>query len=187
MRNMSFLRSGLRTAALGAFVLAAGACTTMPELNEVRLVPEVRSFLPSNSNTYSNATAMRSLKPAGPEDLVDGQGMCAGAPVPAAEPGAVSNEAPAAGQFQLARPVALEMTECEVARALGPPARAEFGNNERGERSAVLTYSDSDRAGIYRFAAGRLVSIERAAEAAAPPKPAAKKPAPARKPARPSA
>lgn len=187
MRSMSHVRSGLRAAAFGALALAGGACTTMPELNEVRLVPEVRSFLPSNSSTYSNATAMRSLKPAGPEDLVDGQGMCAGAPVPAPEPGAVSSEAPAGGAFQLARPVALEMTECAVAHALGPPARAEFGNNERGERSVVLTYSDSDRAGIYRFVAGRLVSIERVAEAAPPPKPTGRKPAPARKPARPSA
>jgi hypothetical protein len=183
------IRSGLRVAVFGAFALAVGACTSMPELNEVKLVPEMRSFLPSNSNTYSNVTAMRSLKPAGPEDLVDAQGMCAGAPVAAAEPGATATDATAGGQFQLARPVALEMTECDVARALGPPVRAEFGNNDRGERSAVLTYNESDRAGIYRFAAGRLVSIERSPEAAAPKpeKKPTKKAAPAKKPARPAA
>jgi hypothetical protein len=49
-----------------------------------------------------------------------------------------------------------------------------------GARTAVLTYTVGERAGIYRFANGRLSSIDRGAEPP-PPQVAAKKPAP-RKP-----
>jgi hypothetical protein len=185
MRHVIAFRPYLRVAACAAAMVAVAACTTMPELNEVKLVPEMRTLLPSNSNTYSNATAMRSLRPVGPEDLVDGQGMCAGAPGPVAA--TEGGPAAADGQLQMVRPVALEMTECEVARALGAPSSADVGSNERGQRSLVLTYMTGDRPGIYRFAAGRLVSIERGAEPPAPAKPdkkTGKKPAPAKKPTR---
>jgi hypothetical protein len=182
MRPVIEFRSYLRAAASAA-ALAVTACTSMPELNEVKVLPEMRSFLPSNSNTYLNATAMRSLKPTGPEDLVDGQGMCAGAPA-AAE----ATPAAADGQLQMARPVTLEMTECELARALGAPAGAEVGANENGQRSVVMTYTSGDRPGIYRFTGGRLVSIERGAEPEKPAKPEKKpkKAAPAKKSTRPT-
>ena len=184
-------RSGLRAAALAVAALGLGACSSfsVPEVSEVKLLPDMRTFMPSNSNTYSSVTAMRTLKPVGPDDLVDGQGMCAGMAAPAsAEPGAVTNEAIQAVQPTGPRPVALEMTECEVARALGPPQRAEIGTNERGERSLVLTYASADRAGIYRFNAGRLTTIERGPEPPAPPKPEKKpkKASPAKKPAKPA-
>jgi hypothetical protein len=188
MRHVIAFRLCLRAAACAAAALAVAACTTMPELNEVKLVPEMRTFLPSNSSTYLNATAMRTLRPVGPEDFVDGQGMCAGMPGPAA---AAEGGPPAAeGQLQMVRPVALEMTECEVARALGTPASAEAGTNEGGQRSLVMTYPAGDRPGIYRFVAGRLVSIERGPEPPAPAKPEkkpGKKAAPAKKPNRPNA
>jgi hypothetical protein len=185
MRHVNEFRSHLRATACAAAALAVGACTTMPELNEVRLVPEMRTLLPSNSNTYLNATALRTLRPVVPEDLVDGQGLCAGAPGPA--PAADPAPSAADGQLQMVRPVALEMTECEVARALGAPASIDVGTTESSQRSVVLTYATGDRPGIYRFAAGRLVSIERGPEAAAPAKPdkkSGKKAAPAKKPAR---
>lgn len=188
-------RSGLRAAALTAIALGLAGCSSFsaPELSEVKLLPEMRSFLPSNSNTYASATTMRSLAPVGPQDLVDGQGLCAGmqAPAPAsAEPGAVTNEAAQPPQPTLPQPVALEMTECQVVRALGSPARTDIGNNERGERSVTLTFMGSDRAGIYRFNAGRLASIERGPEPPAPAKPdkkPAKKSSPAKKQQRPTA
>jgi hypothetical protein len=184
MRHVFAFRPYLRVATCGAAMVTVAACTTMPELNEVKLVPELRTVMPSNSNTYLNATAMRKLRPAGPEDLVDGQGMCAGAPAPTPAP--EGGPAAAEGQLQMVRPVALEMTECEVARALGTPSSVDAGANEGGQRSVVLTYTSGERPGIYRFAAGRLVSIERGPEAQAPAKPG-KKPAPAKKPARPRA
>jgi hypothetical protein len=175
------MRSFVRPALWVSLALSAAACSSVPALNEAKLMPEMRSFLPSNSNTYSNATSMRSLKPTGPEDLVDGQGMCAGAPPADAAPAAEG--ASTDGQLQFSRPVVLEMTECEVARALGPPASTEVGANEGGQRSVVMTYTGGERASIYRFAAGRLVSIERGPETAAPKpdKKTGRKAAPAKK------
>jgi hypothetical protein len=182
-----------RCLALAAVALGLAGCGsfTTPELSEVKLLPEMRTFLPSNSNTYAGATAMRTLAPIGPQDVVDAQGQCAGtqAPAPAsAEPGAVTNDAAQPAPV-IAQPVALEMTECQVVNALGMPARTDIGANERGERSVTLTFTATDRAGIYRFTAGRLATIERGPEPPAPPKPEKKpkKAAPAKKPPKPAA
>jgi hypothetical protein len=78
------------------------------------------------------------------------------------------------------------MTECEVVKRAGAPDQIELGTTDRGERALTLTYSHGPRPGVYRFAGGRLASIERGAEPAAPPaaqakpkKPAPKKPPPA--------
>lgn len=187
-------RSGLRAVALAAAALGLAGCSSaqIPEMSEVKLLPEMRSFLPSNSNTYASATTMRALKPVAPTDLVDGQGLCAGMAAPApvsAEPGAVTSEQAPAAAPSLPQPVALEMTECEVARALGPPARAEVAS-EGGERILTMTYMGNDRSGIYRFKAGRLATIERGAEPPPAPKPdkkTNKKAAPAKKPPKPAA
>jgi hypothetical protein len=189
MRHVFELRSRLPLAATCAVLALAGAgCSSMQNLNEAKLLPEMRTFLPSNSTTYLNATQMRKLKPVGAEDLVDGQGLCAGAaPVAATPEGAPA--AGADGQLQVTHPVALEMTECEVSRALGAPSTAELGS-DGGQRTVVMTYMAGDRPGIYRFSSGRLVSIERGPEAAPPAKPEKKtgrKSAPAKKPQAPNA
>lgn len=60
--------------------------------------------------------------------------------------------------------VALGMTECELIRIAGPTERIQIGANERGERSTTITYGEGERAGVYRFASGLLVSIEKAPE-----------------------
>jgi len=81
--------------------------------------------------------------------------------------------------------ISLQMTECDVVRRAGATDQIEFGTTERGGRALTLTYTGGPRPGIYRFADGRLVSIERVPEPAAPPaaakskKPPPKKPAPA--------
>lgn len=81
------------------------------------------------------------------------------------------------------RGIALGMTECDVIRVAGPTDQIAIGANERGERTAVLTYPQGERAGTYRFASGLLVSIERLPEAAVPQRPARKpKPKPKPKP-----
>jgi len=69
------------------------------------------------------------------------------------------------------RGIALEMTECDVVRISGYTDRVEVSSNERGQRLVVLTYPQGDHAGIYRFENGRLKSIERTPEMAAPAKP----------------
>jgi hypothetical protein len=53
-----------------------------------------------------------------------------------------------------------------VVGRIGAPDRVEFGSTERGERSAILTYTRGARPGIYRFSGGRLTSIERSGEPA---------------------
>ncbi len=78
--------------------------------------------------------------------------------------------------------MALGHTECDVVRGIGAPGSVNLSNNSRGDRVAVISYSQGQRAGIYTFTAGRLTSIERGPEPVAQPKPAKvvkKKPKPA--------
>ena len=70
------------------------------------------------------------------------------------------------------RGIALQMTECQVVGTIGFTDRVEIGANERGERTATLTYLSGERPGIYRFRNGRLVSMERVAEPAQQKRPA---------------
>ena len=118
-----------------------------------------------------------SERPITQADLVGPQGQCASAGLAPSATGADGqpNAAPAIAQSG----IALQMTECEVVQRAGGPDGIEFGNNA-GERNVVLTYTGGARPGIYRFAGGRLYSIERVAEPPAPPK-AQKKSAPAKK------
>ena len=62
------------------------------------------------------------------------------------------------------------MTECDVVRRAGQAEKVDFGVNDRGERTVTLTYVRGPSPGIYRFAGGRLASIEGAP--APPPAPA---------------
>ena len=56
--------------------------------------------------------------------------------------------------------VALDMTECEVVHRLGAPDRMELGATDRGQRLLTLTYGRGQHPRLYRFASGRLYSIE---------------------------
>ena len=58
------------------------------------------------------------------------------------------------------------MTECDLVRLAGPTDQIAI-TNERGERVTTITYPQGERAGIYRFNSGLLVSIEGTPE---PPK-----------------
>ena len=167
-------RSGLaalgRCGAVAALAVAAAACASIqnmaPDPASFHL-PDRSTFLPANISSYSFP-----VSPTGPvaaTELVDSQGLCPGV-APAATP------ADPSGLVQ--RGVSLDMTECEVVRRLGTPQAAEL-RQPRGERSVVLTYTAGEHAGIYRFADGRLTSIERGEEPPPPPdpkKPTAKKP-----------
>ena len=72
---------------------------------------------------------------------------------------------------QPVRGIGLGMTECDLVRQAGPVGGLELGTNERGQRTAVITYPRGERAGVYRFTSGLLVAIERVPEAPAPEKP----------------
>lgn len=62
------------------------------------------------------------------------------------------------------RGIALGMSECELVALAGPTDRVEIGVNDRGQRTAVLTYPSGERAGIYRFTDGTLSVIDRLPE-----------------------
>jgi hypothetical protein len=87
-------------------------------------------------------------------------------PVTGAQPGAVPPEV-----RNGPRGISLAMSECQVVAVAGYTDRVEIGANERGERTVTLTYLTGERPGIYRFRAGRLMSMDRVAEPPAPPKP----------------
>jgi hypothetical protein len=156
-------RVPLRGAAILVLALGTAGCgavqNMMPDPASFKL-PDRTSFFPTNTTAFANTVL--SSGPVGPGDLVDGQGLCAGA----------ANGAPGG--------IALEMTECQVVRTLGQPQSVEI-NPQPGMRRATLTYTGVERGGIYQFTGGRLTSVERGNEPLPAPvakKPAAKKPNP---------
>lgn len=110
-------------------------------------------------------------KPVGAGDLVSAEGACPGmaaANVPtnanASSDGAAAPAPVATGS------VALGHTECDVVRGIGAPDAVNISSSPRGERVAVINFSQGARAGIYTFTAGRLTSVERGAEPVVEPK-----------------
>jgi hypothetical protein len=110
------------------------------------------------------------------EDLVSADGACPGMAPPGTPAGANALAEGAAGSPPVAGgTVALGHTECDVVRGIGAPDNVNFSNNPRGDRVAVVTWSQGPRAGIYTFTGGRLTSVERGADPVAPPKTAKSK------------
>jgi hypothetical protein len=168
---------------LGAVVLTVlaatlGACSADLSLNNLTLAPKAES-MPRKPDGTAQAWAKTNFDRAiTAADVVAPDGQCA--PEPASTP------ATAGAQDQPASPVlggiSLRMTECEVVRRAGPVEKVDLAANERGERSVVLTYLRGPAPGIYRFTAGRLLSIERAPETPPTPEKPRKAPNP-KKPA----
>jgi hypothetical protein len=119
-------------------------------------------------------------KPVEAQDLVGADGYCPGM-APPADANAATDGAPVIPSTT--GTVALGHTECDVVRGIGAPASVSLSNNPRGDRVAVITYNQGQRAGIYTFTGGRLTSIERGPEQEAPPKTAKSKPKANKKPA----
>lgn len=109
-----------------------------------------------SKNISIEAPPLTPTKPVAPEDLLGPDGGCSGMPGPEAEPAAIGG------------PVALGHTECDVVRSAGQPTHVELSSDPQGARVAVVTYGSGPRAGLYRFTAGRLTSIEALPEPAAP-------------------
>jgi hypothetical protein len=127
--------------------------------------------------TYANLGDLKQERSITASDLVDANGVC---PVPAApaptptlmQPGpdiAGASSADVASLF--GGGVAIGMSECEVVARLGQPAALNLGRNPIGERTAAFTFNGGPRPGVYRFAGGRLVEMDRV-EAPPPPPPA---------------
>jgi len=114
-------------------------------------------------------------RPVTAEDLVSADGGCPGM-APAAGPADANAQTEGGAVPSTRGTVALGHTECDVVRGIGAPGNVSLSSNPRGDRVAVVTYTQGQRAGIYTFTAGRLTSIERGAEPVAQPKgPKAKK------------
>lgn len=170
MGSVAHWTGGRRTlaGAVVALAISLTACGSlqnmMPDPANFKL-PDRSTLLPPTSSSY--APPLSATSAVGPAELVDGQGQCAGT---------TSSDAASAP-----RGVGLDMTECQVVRALGQPQAVDITPPPGGgRRRAVLTYKTGERAGIYEFIDGRLTGIERGDEP--PPavvkKPAAKKPRP---------
>jgi hypothetical protein len=110
-----------------------------------------------------------SMRPVGADAYVGPDGTCA-----TAESDPVS------------RGIGLGMSECDLIRLAGPTDKIDIATNERGERTAVITYAQGERAGIYRFTSGQLTTMDRVDEPPPPPKQQRRKPAPKPPAARPS-
>jgi hypothetical protein len=117
-------------------------------------------------------------KPITSDDLVSAEGYCAGMAPPGGS-NALAEGAAASPPPTTTGTVALGHTECDVVRGIGSPGSVNLSNNARGDRVAVISYLQGQRAGIYTFTGGRLTSIERAPGAVIQPKPAKSKKKPA--------
>jgi hypothetical protein len=175
----------LRLVAVAVLAPLLAACGS--DSGPTNYLPRFDSFTKSSlAFGEGSKPAMTSLRPVTAADLITTDGQCAasvgpGPVVASASPGQQTEENPAPALIQGG--IALQMTECDVVHRAGAPDRFEFGTTDRGERSVTLTYVNGPRPGIYRFAAGRLDSIERGPEPPAPAKPVKAKKPPAKKPA----
>ena len=130
------------------------ACST--DVATINIVPKPSDILRPDWTSFSGHKEEFDLRPPGPQDLVSPDGYCQGAAQSAAGAPAGSPE-----QAVMSGGIALQMTECDVVRRAGAPERTEVGATPGGERAVVLTYTRGPRPGTYRFARGRLYSIER--------------------------
>ena len=125
-------------------------------------------------NISIDAPPLSPNKPVLAEDLVTAEGFCPGMAAPGGNPADANalTEGAAAPVPSTTGTVALGHAECDVVRGIGAPASVNLSNSPRGDRVAVINYTQGQRAGIYTFTAGRLTSIERGPESAPAPKPA---------------
>lgn len=163
--------------AIGGLAAALAACTSDVSLDDFNLSRKINNVKNAASSTLSFQGGRDfSVRPVTQADLVGPQGQCADA---GPDPGAAGEDGQPNAAPVVQGGIALQMTECEVVQRAGGPDGIQFGSNP-GERSVVLTYTHGSRPGIYRFAGGRLYSIEGVTESPAPAKPQ-KKSAPAKK------
>jgi hypothetical protein len=169
MDSVKRMMGGRRRLALAATAAAVacslGACgsvmNSMPDVGNFKL-PDRSTFVPTRASINYTITPAGEV---GAADLVDAQGQCA-----------ASAAAPADGA---SRGIRLDMTECEVVRALGQPQSVDISSQSGWgtDRHLIMTWKTGERPGIYEFTRGRLSAIDRGGDSAPPPPAAAKKPA----------
>jgi hypothetical protein len=143
----------MRTLMASALLLIVSACDQAHFADFAPKAPRFVDFSPLPTNPTRPAYVLARPRLVGPD------GSC---PAATQESGFVGSG------------IALEMSECDVIERAGSPANMDIGASPRGERTAVMTYLQGERAGIYRFESGRLKSVERVAQPEAPARPAKK-------------
>ena len=155
-----FMRNWKRAAGIAVLLPVMAACVAAcsSDAGTINVVPKASDLLRPDWTSFSGHKEEFSLRPPGPQDLVNTAGYCQGSV-------AQSNTGQAAPeQATVQGGIALQMTECDVVRRAGTPERTEIGADNGGERSVVMTFVRSPRPGIYRFTGGRLQSVERGAQ-----------------------
>jgi hypothetical protein len=168
LRMLRVDRRLIGVAAAAALTSAIGACSSDVTMSDLDPSRKLATLTRPTWLTASSHQEDLTLPPVTEADLIGREGQCAAVPGPAAT---------AEPSLAASRGVALQMTECEVVGRAGAPDNIEVGVNERGERAVALTFTRGLRPGIYRFAAGRLYSIERGLEPSAAPAKQQKQPA----------
>jgi hypothetical protein len=172
-------------AALASAVALAGCGNSNFDTSAAWFSRPVDLFGSKSSYTYSNLSdTAKQERPITANDLVDANGACPAAaaqpqPPPQPQAAATNPDGNAALSADMASllggGVAIGMSECDVVGRLGRPTGINFSNNPNGYRSAVITYNNGPRPGVYRFAAGRLAEMDRVDAPPAPPETAKKK------------
>src|SRR4051812_12789211 len=130
--------------AMAAAPMLAAACSSLRVPTPEDLLPNTPKF------ELKNLAPARAIRPLGAPALINPDGSCS---APVTDP-----------EFAAGGGIALDMSECDVVQRAGAPDNIEVGPGPRGDRALVLTYARGERPGIYRFVAGRLISMERGAE-----------------------
>ncbi|MFL6798449.1 MAG: hypothetical protein ACJ8F3_13645 [Xanthobacteraceae bacterium] len=167
----------LRTVAAIGLAIATSACSANLSLTDVTLAPKASPLTRPDWASFSGGKSDFELRPITAGDLVGPEGQCAGSPgeqVAGAADGSGGGASPAAAPA-ISGAIALQMTECDVVRRAGTVEKVDFGVDEQGQRAVTLTYMRGPSPGVYRFAGGRLVSMERAPGPPPPPAKAEKK------------
>jgi hypothetical protein len=161
---MTGLSRTLRRIVAGAALASAvGACSSNLSLSNVTAPKADSAMRRPDWASFSGGKSDFELRPITAADLVGPDGQCAAAPEQAA-----GFAAPAAGATPPATApaagggISLQMSECDVVRRAGVVDSVDFGVDDRGQRAVTLTFLRGPWPGLYRFAGGRLVSIERA-------------------------
>jgi hypothetical protein len=115
-------------------------------------------------NVSIDAPPLTPDKPVAPGDLVSADGGCPGLSAAGGPVDANASTGSTAPAPSTTGTVALGHTECDVVRGIGVPDSVNLSSNSRGDRVAMISYSQGQRAGIYIFTSGRLTSIERGTE-----------------------
>lgn len=163
MQNGNFHRKQLLALALLAPLIAGCSGASMGDMFQSDLLSRDADWFKRTGRLTIENVSVPPLNPDKPitaNDLVSPEGMCPGMAPPADANASADGAAVAGTPPAVTGSVALGHTECDVVRAVGVPNNVNISKNERGDRVAVLTYSQGPRAGAYTFDAGRLSSIE---------------------------